>query len=182
MDLVGCESVVWKGCYSSLAKCAALTVFFQICHLGGVNIKYQFIYMQDFDLGEWHISILKSQDKHNIAIVIHSWVTIEMWIHYYSLYSHQYGTVCPCLPERNMPIRASSSLLLFSKFFVLFTCFLCFYLFEVHLQLLAAPAFSLPHMAGLAQQDTHVSGKALCPAHCCSCGSETKVTLKPNLC
>lgn len=138
-------------------------------------LNTKFIYVQDFDLGEWHISILKSQDKHNMPIAIHCWVPIEMWFHYCSLY----GAVCPYLPGGNMPIRVSSSLLLFSKFFVLFTCFSCFCLFEVHLQLLAAPAFSLPHMAWLAQQDTHVSEKALCPAHCRSCRSETKVTLSP---
>lgn len=102
----------------------------------------KFIYIHDFDLAEWHISILKSQQKHDISVVIHSWIIIEMWFHYCSLY----GTACPCLPGRNMPIKASSNLLLFSKFTVLVTCFLCFYLIEVHIQLFAAPAFSLPHM------------------------------------
>lgn len=100
-----CESVVWKCCYSSLAECAVwvwatLTIFFQVCHLGGVNYNTKFIDTQDFDLTEWHISVLKSQHKHNISIVIHGWVTTEMWFHYCSPYSHQYGTACPLLPGR----------------------------------------------------------------------------------
>lgn len=86
-----------------------------------------------------------------------------MWFHYCSLYSHQYGTECPCLPGRNMPVKVSSSLLLFSKFVVLVTCSLCFCLFEVHIQLSAAPTFSLPHVAWLAQQDTHVIRKGSLP-------------------
>lgn len=125
---------MWKCCLKGLLLicgrmcCVGLrySVLFRFAIWEVLIFNTNFIYIHDFDLAECHVSILKSQNKHDISIVTHSWVTKEMWFPYCSLYSHQYGTACPYLLGRSMPVKASSSLLPFSKFTVLVTCFLCF--------------------------------------------------------
>lgn len=77
---------MWKCCLKGLLLisgrmcCVGLrySVLFRFAIWEVLIFNTSFIYIHDFDLAECHVSILKSQNKHDISIVTHSWVTKEM--------------------------------------------------------------------------------------------------------
>lgn len=55
--------------------------FYLLPNLLNVKLLIWFIwcYIWDFSLAEWYSNVLKSQQKHNVATAIHSWITIQTW-------------------------------------------------------------------------------------------------------
>lgn len=116
------QAVCDSAAFLALWVQCALARLFWVFHTRRVKYKVYwfgvFGVTWDFDLAGWYSSILKSQDKHNAAVAVYSWIQIQMWCPFLvAICCHSAGHLQSL--RRNMQIEASSSALLSSKFTLL---------------------------------------------------------------